>query len=82
MRNLHKLLLPVSLFLMFPILISCQATPAASSSVIEEVAVDIEADTCADLRLPLIDEAEFNSASQYWRDLVLAQNAAWQARCT
>ena len=67
--------------LALPILMSCQATPSPASSVIADTAAAIEADTCRDLQLPLIDRAEFDSASQYWRDLIVQMDAAWIARC-
>lgn len=40
-----------------------------------------EAAVCRDLQLPKIDRHEFNTASQYWRDLVLELDAVWVARC-
>lgn len=62
-------------------LTSCQTTPAPASSTIEETAAMSEAAVCRDLQLPKIDRHEFNTASQYWRDLVLELDAVWVARC-
>ncbi len=63
------------------ILTSCGTTHTNDSSVIAEVAAQERADTCADLALPILDLEEFNTAPQYWRDLVLEMDAAWMARC-
>jgi len=40
-----------------------------------------ETTVCADLQMPVIDRAEFNAASQYWRDLIIELDAVWVARC-
>lgn len=81
MPSLRKSLLLATLPLALFTLPSCQTTPAPGSSVIEETADMVERTTCADLQLPVIDEAEFNSASQYWRDLIVEMDAAWWTRC-
>ena len=83
MRQASKLLLPAVIFatpLIAP-LTSCTTTSSNNYSVIEETATDLQADTCADLKLPNIDPAEYDAASEYWRKLVREMNAAWQKRC-
>jgi len=81
MRNLHKLLLPVILFGLPLILMSCQSVSANDSSVIEETAADIQADTCADLALEPVTAEQFDTAPQWVRDWLVRADAAWAARC-
>lgn len=83
MRQASKLLLPAVIFVI-PLtapLTSCQTSSSNSSSVIEETAESLQADTCSDLKMPNIDPTEYDSATEYWRKLVREMNAAWQKRC-
>mgnify|MGYP007087647333 CR=1 FL=1 len=82
MKNLHKwlMLAPLLLVALLP-LTSCQTTSAASSSVIEEVAVDTEAAVCSDLQPEPITSRQFNEAPQWVRDYLVAMTVAWETRC-
>lgn len=82
MKNLHKwlMLAPLLLVALMP-LASCQTSSSQSSSVIEEVAVDMEAAVCSDLQPEPITSHQFNEAPQFWRDYVIRAAAAWEARC-
>ncbi len=81
MKSLSKSLKLAGTPLALLILTSCQTTPEAGSSAIVEAAEMTETTVCADLQMPVIDRAEFNAASQYWRDLIIELDAVWVARC-
>ena len=80
--NRLKWSVPVILLLVALITVTgCQTTSEASSSVIEDVATDTEAALCSDLQPQKVTPEQFNNAPQWTRDYLVAQAAAWKARC-
>jgi hypothetical protein len=49
--------------------------------VIEQVVADTEEALCTDLRPAQVTPEQFDETVQWVRDYLIAQAAAWQARC-
>lgn len=90
MRGWKKLILPVTIFLGFFALTSCQSAPANDTSVIEQAAQKTNDASCEALYPPTIDADRFDSLGDvesadlgdYWRDWVLEVIAAHEEWCS
>lgn len=81
MKNLHKLIVLAIVFSPCLVLPACQATSAASSSVMIETIEETEAAVCADLRPEPISPDEFDALPIWAQNWMVRGAVAWQTRC-